>query len=260
MANKALEWDVAGQHLFETGVDHVVIYTANDSQSSSHKGYGEGVAWSGISSIQESPEGADPNAIYADNIKYLNLIGAEELNGTIEAYMYPDAFAECNGEKAPLSSSTPVGMVLGQQNRKTFGLCYRTILGNDTKSNDYAYKLHFLYGCTVSPSDNEYSTVNDSPEAKTMSWEFSTVPTSEVPTLAQSGVDFKPTASVVVDSSKFFNTDTSATTKYTANFQALLDFIYGKADSSSSSADGNPPYLPTPKEIFEILTTGSVGT
>lgn len=231
-----LKWDQEGQKFFETGVSEVALYPA-----ASAGGYGNGVAWSGMSSIQESPEGADPNDVYADNIKYLTIIGAENLKGTIEAFYYPDEFAECNGEVEALADG---GLYFGQQNRKAFGLVYKTVLGNDTQLTNYSYKLHFLYGCTISPSDKEYATINDNPEANTMSWEFSTVPNGDLPTVA--GKTFKPTASVVVDASKILAQTSN-------HMQDLLDYVYG----TGSGSTGTAPKLPSPRQIYNLLTTGS---
>lgn len=169
---KKLVWDKTGERLYETGVSQGVLYPIQTGGV-----YNSGTAWNGLSTVTESPSGAEPTAIYADNIKYLNLMSAEEFGGTIEAYMAPDEFAECDGSKeiAP-------GVFAGQQNRKMFGLSYKTLLGNDVDSNDYGYKLHLVYGCLASPSEKGYSTVNDSPEAITLSWEFSTTPV-EIATL-----------------------------------------------------------------------------
>ena len=160
---KKLVWDKTGERLYETGVSQGVLYPIQTGGV-----YNSGTAWNGLSTVTESPSGAEPSAIHADNIKYLNLMSAEEFGGTIEAYMAPDEFAECDGSKeiAP-------GVFAGQQNRKMFGLSYKTLLGNDVDSNDYGYKLHLVYGCLASPSEKGYSTVNDSPEAITLSWEFS---------------------------------------------------------------------------------------
>ena len=161
-----LTWDEAGKHLYETGVDHVVLYRPNESGV-----YTGGVAWNGVTAINESPSGADSNPIYADNIKYLDLRSAEEFGATIECYTYPQEFSECNGE-----AIVGAGIVIGQQTRQTFGLSYRTIIGNDLKGNDYGYKLHLVYGATASPSEKSYNTVNDSPEAGSFSFEMTTTP------------------------------------------------------------------------------------
>lgn len=213
-----LVWDAQGQHFYETGVDHCVLYTMNAAGTA----YDNGYAWNGISSINESPSGADSNPIYADNIKYLDLRSAEEYGSTIECYTYPDEFAECNGEGIPED-----GIKIGQQTRKTFGLSYRTIVGNDTKSNDYGYKLHLVYGCTASPSERSYSTVNDSPEAGTFSFEISTVPVP-VP-------GYKNTSLITIDSTKVAASDLAA----------LETLLYGGASAE--------PTLPSPETVLTTL-------
>lgn len=192
-------WDQTGERLYETGVDHGVLYPIQTGGL-----YNKGVAWNGLTAVTESPSGAESTAIYADNIKYLNLMSAEEFGATIEAYTYPDEFAECDG-----SASLAEGVIIGQQNRKLFGLCYRTLVGNDVDSNDYGYKLHLIYGCQASPSEKGYQTVNDSPEAITFSWEVSTTPVNVA--------GFKPTACVTIDSTK---SDPTC-------LKALEDILYG---------------------------------
>lgn len=233
-----LKWDVQGEKFFETGVDKTVLFPSSGTS------YAAGVAWSGMASIQENPEGADPNDVYADNVKYLTIIGTENLKGTIEAYYYPDEFAECNGEKSAMSN----GIVFGQQNRKSFALCYRTRLGNDTQLVDYGYKLHFLYGLTISPSDREYSTINDNPEANTMSWEFSSVPNSDLPTI--DGVELKATASVTVDATRFQNDTTKK-----GYLAALEAYVYGT--KGTTSQDDVPAAMPTPRQIYNFLDHGT---
>lgn len=213
-----LVWDAIGEHKYETGVDHVALYKPN-----TQKKYVGGVAWNGVSSISESPSGADSNPIYADNIKYLDLRSAEEFGATIECYTYPPEFAECNGEAIVTN-----GVVIGQQSRKTFGLAYRSIVGNDLQGNDYAYKLHLIYGATASPSEKQYSTVNDSPEAGTFSFELTTTP------IAVQG--YKNTASLTIDTSLF--TDKTKIT-------ALENKLFG--------TEQDEPELPTPAEVFELL-------
>lgn len=212
-----LVWDATGQHLYETGIDHVVLYKLDDQNL-----YSSGYAWNGVSAINESPSGADSNPIYADNIKYLDLRSAEQFGATIECYTYPDEFAECNGEATPAA-----GIVLGQQTRKTFGLSYRTLIGNDAKGNDYGYKLHLIYGCTASPSEKNYTTVNDSPEAGSFSFEVTTVPVA-VP-------GYKNTALIVIDSTKF----TSQIMK------TLEDLLYGTENATAS--------LPSPQTVLTTL-------
>ena len=176
-------WDKTGERFYETGVKNGVLYIPTDGV------YSKGVAWNGLTAVTESPSGAEATALYADDIKYLNLMSNEEFGATIEAYTYPDEFAECDG-----SASLATGVVIGQQSRKTFGLCYRTTLGNDTDGNDYGYKLHLIYGAMAAPSEKGYATINDSPEAITFSWEVTTTPVSVN--------GFKPTASITIDSTK----------------------------------------------------------
>ena len=179
-----LVWDETGKRFYETGVDHGVLYPMGDDGK-----YGKGVAWNGLISVSESPSGAEATPLYADNIKYLNLMSAEEFAATIEAYTYPDEFAACDG-----SAEVATGIMIGQQSRKTFGLAYRTVIGNDVQGNDLGYKIHLIYGCLAAPSEKGYSTINDSPEAITFSWEVKTTPV-EVP-------NFKPTATIIIDSTK----------------------------------------------------------
>ena len=179
-----LKWDNPGERYYETGVKNCVLYV-QDAEGN----YPKGVAWNGITAITESPSGAESTPLYADDTKYLNLISNEEFGATIEAYTYPDEFAECDG-----TAELAEGIKLGQQPRKQFGLCYLTTLGNDLKKNDYGYKLHLVYGCTAAPSEKGYATINDSPEAITFSWEVSTTPV-DVP-------GFKPTAHIEIDSTK----------------------------------------------------------
>ena len=178
-----LSWDNNGERLFETGVRNAVLYKHDKAT------YDKGVAWNGITAITESPEGAEATPLYADDIKYLNLFSAEEFGATIEAYTYPTEFEECDG-----SASVAPGVTIGQQSRKPFGLCYRTVLGNDVDGNDYGYKLHLIYGCQAQPSEKAFATINDSPEAITFSWEVKTTPVSVT--------GGKPTATLTVDSTK----------------------------------------------------------
>ena len=199
-----LEWDKTGTHYFENGVDHGVLYPQTDGEASGGVVYGNGVAWNGLTSVTQSPEGAEPSAVYADNIKYLSLLSVEEFNATIEAYTYPDEFAACDG-----SASLGEGVTINQQARKTFCLSYRTKIGNDV-NNDLGYKIHIIYGCLAAPSERAYETVNDSPEAMTLSWEISTTP------VVVTG--FKPTSHLVIDSTKV---------KPVA-LKAIEDALYGK--------------------------------
>lgn len=182
-----LVWDKVGEHLYETGISRGVLYPIDDAKEGDNK-YGDGVEWNGLTSVSESPEGAEVSAIYADNIKYLNLMSAEDFKGTIEAYTYPDKFAECDG-----SAELIAGVKIGQQPRKIFGLCYRTEIGND-ETSEKGYKLHLVYNCLASPSERSYETINDSPEAITFSWEFSTTPVNVA--------GHKPTAVVTIDTTK----------------------------------------------------------
>ena len=212
-------WDAVGEHIFETGVRNGVLYL-KDAQGA----YNTGVAWNGLTSVSESPEGAEPTDLYADDIKYLTLMSAENFKATIEAYTYPPEFEECDG-----SASIATGVVIGQQSRKPFGLCYRTAIGNDTDGNEHGYKLHIVYGCQASPSEKQYSTINDSPEAITFSWEVSTTPVNV------NGK--KPTATLIIDSTK------ADKTKLTA----LEAILYG--------SDSTEPRLPLPDEIATLMTT-----
>lgn len=213
-----LNWDAVGQHLYETGVDHVALYKPD-----ANKKYTGGVAWNGVSSISESPSGGDANPIWADNIKYLNLRSAEEFGATIECYTYPPEFAECNGE-----AIVATGIVVGQQSRKTFGLAYRSIVGNDLQGNDYGYKYHLIYGATASPSEKQYSTVNDSPEAGTFSFELTTTPVA-VP-------GYKNTALITID---------TALVDDAAKITALENKLFG--------TENTDPELPDPEDVFALL-------
>lgn len=213
-----LVWDKAGEHFYETGVDHGVLYVQEGGA------YPQGVAWNGLTSVSESPSGAEANAVYADNIKYLSLMSAEEFGATIEAYTYPEEFEQCDG-----SASLVEGVTIGQQARKTFGLCYRTKIGNDVDLDEHGYKIHIIYGATASPSEKGYQTISDSPEAITFSWEVSTVPVNVT--------GMKPTASLVIDSTKADLT----------KLQQLEKILYG-------GDDGDGPRLPLPDEIKTLMT------
>ena len=223
-----LEWDKTGEHLYETGVKNVVLYPMSGNA------YGNGVAWNGVTSIEESPSGADFNAIYADDIKYLNIQGAEEFGATIGAYTYPDEFAECDGSAIPVD-----GVTVGQQARKSFGLCYRTTIGNDTEGIEYGYKLHLVYGARVTPSGKSYSTINESPEPAEMSWEMNTTPVS----VGITGM--KPTSIITIDSTKF----TAQADK--AKLTALEDMLYGTDGSGGS--EGTAAQLPLPSVVLSTL-------
>jgi len=213
----ALTWDDVGDKLYETGVDHGVLYLPDSSGV-----YNTGFAWNGLTTVTESPTGAEPSAQYADNIKYLNLVSAEEFGGTIEAFTYPEEFAQCDGTELP----SP-GVALGQQIRKMFGMSYRTKVGNDVDGMDFGYKLHLLYGALAAPSEKAYATVNDSPEAISFSWDISTTP---VPV-----TDYKPTSLIVVDS----------TVVDSADLSALEDLLYGAGATEAA--------LPTPDAVIALF-------
>ena len=210
-----LQWDETGKRFYETGVTRGVLYPYGD------EGYEAGVAWNGLVSVTESPTGAEATPLYADDIKYLELFSTEEFGATIEAYTYPDKFAECDGSIAV----TP-GVTIGQQDRKSFGLCYRTTVGNDVKNNNFGYKLHLIYGCKAAPSEKGYSTINDSPEAITFSWEVTTTP------VAVTGG--KPTSTLVIDSTKL----------KPATMTAVEDLLYGGTAAAK---------LPLPDEIINLI-------
>lgn len=180
-----LKWDQTGERFYETGVRQVVLYTRTGTNGA----YENGVAWNGVTAINENPTGGEPTALYADDIKYLNLVSVEEFEGSIEAYTYPDEFGVCDGSAAPVD-----GLSFGQQDRKEFALCYRTAIGNDTDGSEKGYKLHIVYGCLASPSDKSYETIDDSPDAITFSWDFTTTPVETT--------GYKPVSHVVVDSTK----------------------------------------------------------
>lgn len=215
-----LEFDKLGEHIYETGVEQGVLYPFTAGV------YGKGVAWNGLINVTESPSGAEPTPLYADNIKYLNLMSVEEFGASIEAYTYPDEFAECDG-----SAALGVGVSIGQQIRKPFGLCYKTKIGNDILGEDYGYKLNIIYGAMAKPSEKTHATTSDSPEAVTFSWELTTTP------IAVPG--FKPTASLTIDSTKVA----------AAKLAAIENKLYGEG-----VGDGRPePQLLTPTEIKAIL-------
>lgn len=221
-----LKWDQPTERLYETGVKKAVLYPQADDGS-----YSNGVAWNGITAINENPSGAEPTPLYADDIKYLELYSAEEYGGTIEAYTYPKEWAACDGSKEVVT-----GVIIGQQNRQGFGLCYRTIIGNDAKGNDYGYKLHLIWGAKASPTERNHETVNDSPDVNPFSWEFSTTP---VEITSVEGA--KPTAVITVDS----------TTVDADKLKALEDVLYGT--EGSSGVDPTEASLPTPDKVLEIL-------
>lgn len=279
-----LAWDQAGQRKYETGVDRGVLYVQNTDGT-----YQNGVAWNGLTGVTETPSGAEETKLYADNMKYLSLRSAEEFGGTIEAYTYPDEWQACDGSK-----SITTGVVAGQQSRSAFGFSYRTAVGNDTALSDYGYKLHIVYGATVSPSERAYATINDSPEAITFSWAFTTTPI-EIP--ASVG-DFKPTAIITIDTTeldggkenaklvaleKILYGDTTATADvYTklandAKYDSSATYYVVDATTASgydsdstvtssnfsekkstlytkSTVTGTSAKLPSPKEIYELFT------
>lgn len=211
-----LKWDQTGDRLYETGVKNGVLYVQENGV------YGAGVAWNGLTAVTESPSGAEASPLYADDIKYLNLMSNEELGLTIEAYTYPVEFEACDG-----SATIAAGVTIGQQTRKTFGLCYRTTLGNDEAGNDYGYKLHLVYGCLAAPSEKAFATINDSPEAITFSWEVTTTPVTVE--------GFKPTASVTIDSTKVVE----------GKMAELEKMLYGDGETA--------PKLPLPSELITLL-------
>lgn len=212
-----LVWGQSGKRLYETGVDHGVLYPIQTGGV-----YSKGVAWNGLTAVTESPSGADVNDIYADNMKYLGLVGAEKFGATVEAYTYPDEFAECDG-----SIELVKGATIGQQNRKVFGMVYRTVIGNDVDGNEHGYKLHLIYGATAAPSEKAYNTINEDPEAITFSWELSTTPVNVT--------GHKPTASLTIDSTKADPT----------KLAELEKILFGDTETE--------PRLPLPDEIAQLL-------
>jgi len=218
-----ITWDNTGERFYETGVKNGVLYPIQTGGV-----YSKGVAWNGLTAVTESPSGAEATALYADDIKYLNLLSNEEFGATIEAYTYPDEFAECDG-----SAALTTGVMIGQQKRKTFGLCYKTTLGNDVDGNDYGYKLHLIYGCLAAPSEKAYATINDSPEAITFSWEVTTTPVNVT--------GFKPTSQITIDSTKADKT----------KLAALEAVLYG----SEGEGEDKEARLPLPDEVAELMAT-----
>lgn len=219
-----IKWDETGEKIYETGVKNGVLYLPNESGQ-----YVKGVAWNGLTAVTESPSGAESTPLYADDIKYVELFSAEEFGATLECYTYPDEFAECDG-----SAEVTPGVIIGQQNRKTFGLCYRTTLGNDVKGNEFGYKLHLIYGAKASPSEKSYSTINDSPEAITFSYEITTTPVNVT--------GHKPTASLTINSTKVDPT----------KLQQLEAMLYGSDGGGSAEAK-----LPLPDEVINLLKSSS---
>lgn len=218
-------WDAAGERLFETGVDCGVVYPMSDSGT-----YPKGYGWNGLISVSESPEGGEPTALWADNMKYLEMMSTEEWKGSIEAYMYPKEFEPCDGNVSPIA-----GVALGQQARQKFGLCYRTRVGNDAKGDALGYKLHLVYGLQASPSDKGYETVNDSPDAITFSWDISSTP------VRLASDEYRPVSTIVIDSTKADPDDL-------ANLEAIL---YGTDGGGSTQA--TDPRLPSPDEVLTLF-------
>lgn len=213
-----LVWDQVTERLYETGVDRGVVYPQTNGA------YPKGEAWNGLTNVTLSPSGAEPTPLYANNHKYLNLMSVEELGGSIEAYMFPDSFAECNG-----FATIAEGVRIGQQKRKAFGFCFRNLIGNDDEGTTYGYKLHLVYGALASPSEDANATVNDSPEAKTMSWEFSTTPVE--------AAGFEPTSHIEIDS----------TLVDAEKLAALEAILYGTEEKEA--------YLPLPDEVATLMGT-----
>lgn len=228
-----LIWDAIGEHIYETGVDHGVLYQVTNAGK-----YSDGVAWNGLTSVSESPSGAEAQKQYADNMNYLTLYSAEEFGATIEAFTYPDEFEQNDG------SATPVkGMRIGQQPRKSFGLCYRTKIGNDVAGDDFGYKLHLIYGCRASPSERGYSTINDSPEAITFSWELSTTPVQVT--------GYEPTSQITIPSTDFESEDDKK------KLALLEDVLFGTEGEGQST--GTVPTLPLP-DVVEKILDGTITT
>lgn len=220
-----LTWDNTGEKFFETGVDHGVLYPWNSTQNA----YGNGVVWNGLTGVTNSPDGAEPTDLWADNIKYATLRSAETFGATIEAYTYPDEFAECDGSATPKT-----GVHIGQQTRKNFGFSYRTKVGSDTDTDASMYKIHVIYNATASPSERAYETVNDSPDAITFSWEITTTPVNIT--------GYKPTSEIVIDVWKLSNADK----------KALEDKLYGTASTEAT--------LPDPDDLISLISGGSATT
>lgn len=218
-----LAWDTTGERLYETGLDRGVLYPQNADGL-----YSKGIAWNGLTSVEESPSGAEPSPIYANNKKYLNLLSSEEYASTIEAFTYPDEFEECDGSK-----EIATGVYIGQQNRKVFGLSYRTLIGNDTEGNEHGYKINLVYGCLAAPSEKGHTSINNSPEAITFSWEVSTTPVEVT--------GFKPTAILTINSTKVDST----------KLKSLEDILYGTDDVEAK--------LPSPDEIIALIGPNAAG-
>lgn len=221
-----IKWDEVGERFYETGVDRGVLYPQDTTTGK----YTKGTAWNGLISVTESPTGAEPTPLYADNIKYLNLMSAEEFEATVEAYTYPDEFAKCDG-----SAELTEGVYIGQQSRQPFGLAYRTIIGNDTEGEGHGYKIHLIYGALAAPSDKGYQTINDAPDAITFSWALSTTPVGVT--------GFKPTAALTVDSTKVG----------AEKLKALEEILYGKDATEEEGSTAVEARLPLPDEVLSII-------
>lgn len=243
---KALVWDQDTERLYETGIKKVALFVANTSGG----GYQNGVAWNGVTGVTESPSGAEATDLWADDRKYATLRSAEQLGGTITAYMYPKEWEICDGSAEPAS-----GLHFGQQARCKFALAYITTQGNDTELNDYGERLHLLYGATASPSERAYATINDSPEAIEFSWEFETTPIDVSITDSSSGTavttEYKPMSLITIDS-KPKGLTAEQLTAHAAKYKALKEYIYGKDNT-------NNPQMPTPQIVYNFITTGSAG-
>jgi len=230
-----LLWDQLGEHFFETGIDHGVLYPISAENT-----YPLGVAWNGLTGVTETPEGAEANDKYADNIKYLSIYSAETFKATIKAFTYPDEWGQCNGE------AKVNGVRVGQQSRKNFGLCYRTVKGNDTLGNDYGFQLHLVYNGHAAPSERDYQTVNDSPDAIEFSWEVNTTPLPL--TTKVDGKELKPTSLLIIDSDDF------KTEQQKAKLDTLMNALYGTdADPDDPQSTGSEPYLPLPDAVLSML-------
>lgn len=223
-----IKWDQVGEKKFKTGVDHGVLYPQKNGA------YPKGVAWNGLTAVNKTPSGAEDNKLYADNMQYLNLKSAETLGLTIECYMYPDEWAECNGESAIVE-----GIYLGQQRRNTFGFSYRNKLGNDTEGEDYGFEINLVYGCSASPSEQSNQTINDSPEAATFSYDVSTTPVN-VSGVGPDGKPYKPSASITVDSTKVSR----------ELLTALEEVLYGKEGVYEKTTDTS---FEAGKEYYELV-------
>lgn len=234
------QWDKVGEHIYETGTDRGMLYQYNKTNQT----YESGEVWNGLTAVTDSPSGAESNKQYADNIAYLNLISAEDYGVTIEAFTYPDSFGQNDGTAEPVP-----GVTVGQQTRKMFGFSWRTLVGDDVDGTERGYKIHLAYSCMAAPSEKSYSTVNDSPEAITYSWEVKTTPVS-IGTI--NGVTYKPTASVVIDSTKF------KTSAQKAALAAFEEIIYGKAAEGANPAV--EPRLPLPAEVITLLSGTGFGS